>query len=196
MPSLNRCCGTSVGVVIRDKRNRFLVMKRGWFPAGYAFVGGHDDHPDSVVAEVREEVGLTVTSYEVVARDFWLPNLCASPPSEVPGHHWVVADAQVEGEVNPDPVETDGAEWMSTDQMERLIERTLDWARDRLSDEEFEAQPGFEPVWIELLHRAGLRPATPTERTLARRLYTTPPHHYWDDANEREVPVEEYVGCA
>jgi 8-oxo-dGTP pyrophosphatase MutT (NUDIX family) len=193
MPS-SRCCGTSVGVLIRDGAGRLLMITRGWHPVGVAPVAGHvadahDDAAGAVVAEVSEEVGLSVTSHRIVWEG-WLPNLCASPPAfPVPGHRWSVAVATVSGELSPDPVETRGASWYDDGQVEELAARTLRWGRGWVTDIEAQAVPPLEPVWVELLHRTGVREATELEREVARRLYTTPPRTYWLDG--RAVPASE-----
>src|SRR5690625_4332025 len=98
----SQCCGTSVGVIATDAADRTLMITRGWYPVGIAPVAGHvaDAHTDpaaALVAEVREETGLEVTGHRMLAEDLWLPNLCASPPTEIPGHRWSVATADVTG---------------------------------------------------------------------------------------------------
>lgn len=196
MPSMTPCCGTSIGVIITDAAGRLLMIERGWYPVGIAPVAGHiaDAHTDAtsaLVAEVSEEVGLTVASYRIGAEDFWLPNLCASPPAPIPGHRWVLGMATVTGELAPDPTETKGARYYVPGEAEALVERTLSLGRDEITDAQFAAEPGMEPVWIELLHRAGLRDSSEAERAVARRLYTTPPTCYWDAVREVEVPAEQ-----
>ncbi|PSK96039.1 NUDIX domain-containing protein [Murinocardiopsis flavida] len=196
MPSMTPCCGTSVGVIVTDAAGRLLMIERGWYPVGIAPVAGHiaDAHTDAaaaVVAEVSEEVGLTVTAHTVVADGFWLPNLCASPPSAIPGHRWTLVTAAVTGELAPDPVETKGARWYTPGQVEVLAGRTLALARGDISDADYAFEPGLEPVWLELLHRAKVRSALSGELTAARRLYTTPPECYWDADRGVEVPAEQ-----
>ncbi|NYI99290.1 8-oxo-dGTP pyrophosphatase MutT (NUDIX family) [Streptomonospora nanhaiensis] len=181
----DRCCGTSIGVLIIDLQGRLLMIERGWYPIGIAPVAGHiaDAHTspeEALLAEVREEVGLTVTSHAMVWSG-WLPNLCAGRPAALPGHRWVVGRAAVTGELAPDPTETRGAAWYTRQAVGALAARTLDYARGGLTDAEFAARPGLEPVWLELLHVTRRLPLTlsPHELALVRRLYTTPPERYW-----------------
>ena len=197
MRPIDPCCGASVGALITRSDGALLMIERGWYPVGMAPPGGHDDHNGgtaaSIAAEVTEEVGLTATSHEVLADGLWLPNLCQSPPAAVPGHWWTVARVEATGALAPDPVETKGARWVGPGELEELVEVTVALAVDELTEFEFADDPGLEPIWIELLHAAGVRTATARERRLARRLYTTPPTHYWHDAEQCEVPVEEYA---
>ncbi|NYI95914.1 ADP-ribose pyrophosphatase YjhB (NUDIX family) [Streptomonospora nanhaiensis] len=196
----SRCCGTSVGVIVTDKADNLLMITRGWFPVGVAPVAGHiaDEHTDpmaALVAEVREETGLDAISRREVWRG-WLPNVCASPPASIPGHHWVLAVAGVSGALAPDPVETRGAAWYTPAQVCELASRTLAYARGEISDQEFEESPGLEPVWLELLHAAGRLEVTQTGRALARRLYTTPPQEYWLGEDEGLVPAAQLAACS
>ncbi|MBB4929202.1 ADP-ribose pyrophosphatase YjhB (NUDIX family) [Lipingzhangella halophila] len=181
MPS--RCCGTSVGVIVTDDQGRMLMIERGWYPLGIAPVAGHvtdahDDPAAALAAEVAEETGLVVTHHEMVWEG-WLPNLCASPPAPIPGHHWSLATATVTGTLAPDPIETKGAAWYSEEEIHALAVRTISYARGQITDEGFAAEPGLEPVWLELLHTAGVVYVVDLQRVLLRRLYTTPPESYW-----------------
>lgn len=180
----DHCCGTSVGVIIADGADRLLMIERGWYPTGIAPVAGHvaDAHAtttDALVAEVHEEVGLTVTSHHVLWQG-WLPNLCQSPPAQpIPGHHWTLVEATATGTLAPAADETRGAAWYTQAEVRALAERTLAYARGQVSEAAWETRPGLEPVWLELLTTAGLLGLDDEELALARRLYTTPPTDYW-----------------
>lgn len=182
--TLKRCCGSSVGVIITDDQQRVLMVTRGWFPHGIAPVAGHvyDAHTDVVDAlatEVKEEVGLTVTSHRKVGQGH-LPNLCASLPAEpVPGHYWWVYRATATGTLTPAADETKGAAWYTRAQVRALADRTLAHARSEVTEDAFLADPGLEAVWIRLLADAGLLEATHAELALARTLYTAAPTEYW-----------------
>jgi ADP-ribose pyrophosphatase YjhB (NUDIX family) len=177
-----QCCGTSVGAIITDEAGRMLMVTRGWHPIGIAPVAGHarDVHSsvlDALVAEVREEVGLTVTGHQQV----WegrLDNLCSNMPASPAGHYWWVHDVTASGTVSAAPVETRGADWYTPDQVQALAERTLDHAHSGLAAAD---QPvaSLEAVWIELLHQAGRIRVRDFDLEAARRLYTTPPATYW-----------------
>ncbi len=192
---MSRCCGTSVGVIVEGTGGRLLMITRGWYPTGIAPVAGHiaDAHTDSaaaLVAEVREETGLEVTSHTEVWRG-WLPNLCASPPAAIPGHHWVLATATATGELAPAPEETRGAAWYTPAEVRELADRTLAHAYGHVTDADFAGAPGLEPVWLEHLTTTGRLVVTEQDRALLRRLYTTPPQEYWLGEDEGLVPAAQ-----
>lgn len=196
MPSLTPCCGTSVGALIHDEDGRLLMIERAWHPVGIAPVAGHvrDAHTDPVsalVEETAEEVGLVATGHRMLVRDLWLPNLCASPPAVIPGHLWDLAEVDAAGELSPDPTETRGAAFYTADEQAELARRTLAYAYGDISETEYTADPGLEAVWMELLHTARRLPIHLSQRDLAmvRRVYTTPPHNYWN--GERLVPAAD-----
>src|ERR1019366_5810903 len=59
------CDNKSVGIIVRNPEGSFALLKRAYFPIGYAPVAGHvDDHgsvEQAAVDEVIEEIDLTVT---------------------------------------------------------------------------------------------------------------------------------------
>lgn len=195
---MTSCCGTSVGVLIHDSHGRLLMIERGWWPIGIAPVAGHvrDAHStaaEALVAETREEVGLEVTQAELLWTGH-LPNLCASPPSNPPGHHWWLYRASATGTLRPAEGETKGAAWYTPSEVQALAERTLSYARGEVTAEEFERAPGMEAVWIDLLSKVALITGDGNDKTLTlstsgrglhpahiaiRDLYTTPPPEYW-----------------
>ncbi|RCV49723.1 NUDIX domain-containing protein [Marinitenerispora sediminis] len=182
---MKRCCGSSIGVIIRDEHGRYLMIERGWWPVGHAPVAGHvyDQHADPVaaaLAEVEEEVGLTVVDLKPVLGPVHLPNLCASLPAEpTPGHTWWVVEATVTGTLRPAEGETKGARWYTPGQVQALAQRTIDHARGVVGTEEFTAHPGLEAVWIDLLHRASHLEVAEEDLLAARELYTAPPPEHW-----------------
>lgn len=182
---MKRCCGTSIGVIITDPADRILMVTRGWWPKGTAPVAGHvkDEHADvagALVAEVREEVGLTVAG---TPRTLWhghLPNLCASLPHEpVAGHVWEVVEATAEGEVAPAPGETKGAAWYTRAEVDALAEATLAHYRaGGVAADQPDAS--LEAVWLRLFHEAGRLPwLTAADLSLVEAAYTTVPGAYW-----------------
>lgn len=179
-----RCCGTSVGVIITDEADRMLMVTRGWWPRGTAPVAGHvkDAHTTvaaALVAEVEEEVGLTVTGDRLLWEGH-LPNLCASLPHQPrPGHYWHLATATAEGEVVAAPGETKGAHWYTRSKVDALAKATLDHYR---SGGEAADQPddSLEGVWLKLLFEAERLPwLTEADLALAEAAYSTAPGEYW-----------------
>ncbi|MEY9210609.1 NUDIX hydrolase (plasmid) [Thermobifida halotolerans] len=184
-----RCCGTSVGGRIRRTiagRTEYALLGRAWWPIGWAMVAGHaadegQASPEAaLVAETAEELGLTVQSCTpLLAVD--LPNLCQSPPARpVAGHRWTVYDVEVAPDTAlcPDPTETTGAEWISGEELQRLAEATIAYARTGRPARD-QHRLTLEAVWVELLARTGDITATAADRQAVARLYTTPPDEYW-----------------
>lgn len=155
------CDGLSVGVLIFDDQHRLLMITRAHAPAGIAPVAGHvrDEHPDfthvdAAVVETSEEVGLTVRP-EDLQRVYiqWHPNRCgADIPATPVGHDWQVYYAkQWTGEVARSEEETSGVAWYTLDEVQALADRTIAYAHGRIPEEEWQASPGLEPMWVDIL---------------------------------------------
>ncbi|RKS10007.1 ADP-ribose pyrophosphatase YjhB (NUDIX family) [Nocardiopsis sp. Huas11] len=179
-----RCCGTSVGVIIEDQDDRLLMVTRGWWPKGTAPVAGHvrDAHTavaDALVAEVQEEVGLTVTGDRLLWEGH-LPNLCASLPHQpLAGHYWHLAAATAEGEVVAAPGETKGADWYTPDQVRAMARATLVHYRAGGAAAD-QPDHSLEAVWLRLLFEAGRLPClTESDLDVAETAYSTAPGEYW-----------------
>ncbi|MEE2036116.1 NUDIX hydrolase [Nocardiopsis sp. CT-R113] len=181
-----RCCGTSVGARVRRRTNNgweYLLIGRAWWPIGQAPVAGHvyDAHTDvidALVAEMHEEVGLEVVSYELL-HEVRLTNLCMSlPAAPVAGHHWWLYDVEASGELHPDPEETTGARWVSAAELQRLADITTFHA---LAGRPARTLPheALEAVWVTHFAATGDIRATPAALGAVERLYSTPPDEYW-----------------
>lgn len=152
---MKTCDNTSVGIVITDRRGRYLMFDRATFPVGAAPAAGHiDDHgsaEDAGRAEVEEELGLTVTSLTRVTGG-WRDNRCRRRPGgRGTGHDWTVYQATVTGDLTPSERETKNVRWIASDTLQELADRTVAYAQGRMTDTEFEAAPGIEPVWMQWL---------------------------------------------
>jgi len=152
---MKTCDNTSVGIVITDRRGRYLMFDRATFPVGAAPAAGHiDDHgsaEDAGRAEVEEELGLTVTSLTRVAGG-WRDNRCRRRPGgRGTGHDWTVYQATVTGDLTPSARETKNVRWIASDALQELADRTVAYAQGRVTDTEFDAAPGIEPVWMQWL---------------------------------------------
>jgi 8-oxo-dGTP pyrophosphatase MutT (NUDIX family) len=148
------CDHAAVGVLISSLAG-LLVFERARPPAGIAPVAGHvDQHggPEQAARnEVAEEVGLTVTSLHLLTT-VWRPNRCRRPTSARVGHHWSVYRAEVSGRIRPSAEEVRAPRWLSPDQLQQYAHRTAAYAEGQLSEEQFTAEPGLEPVWVRFLH--------------------------------------------
>ncbi|MGW0578615.1 NUDIX domain-containing protein [Streptomyces sp. NPDC002920] len=153
---MKTCDNTSVGIVITDHQGRYLMFDHATFPSGTAPAAGHiDDHgtaEDAGRAEVEEELGLTVTGLTHVTGG-WRDNPCRLPGARSTGHRheWTVHRATVTGDVTPSAHETKNVRWITPDALQELADRTVAYAQGRITDAEFEAAPGIEPVWMQWL---------------------------------------------
>ncbi|WEH37863.1 NUDIX hydrolase (plasmid) [Streptomyces sp. AM 4-1-1] len=152
---MKTCDNASVGIVITDRHGRYLIFDRATFPVGASPAAGHiDDHgsaEDAGRAEVEEELGLTVTSLTRVTGG-WRDNRCRRrPDARGTGHDWTVYQATVTGDLTPSARETKNVRWIAPDALQELADRTVAYAQGRVTDAEFEAAPGVEPVWMEWL---------------------------------------------
>jgi 8-oxo-dGTP pyrophosphatase MutT (NUDIX family) len=148
------CDHTSVGVIIRDDRGRFLLLKRAIFPVGIAPPAGHIDTHGSpaqaAIAEVAEEVGLVIAPKDlhetiIQKRQTFLP--CSRPEGD--WHAWWIYTANhYSGELRPDKRETKGAEWYSGEQLQALADRTRAFQAGQIPAAQYQDEPGLEPVWI------------------------------------------------
>ncbi|MFJ8697826.1 NUDIX hydrolase [Streptomyces ardesiacus] len=148
------CDHKSVGILISSPSG-LLVFERATPPAGIAPVAGHVDHhggPEQTAHdEVTEEVALTVTHLHPLL-DQWRPNRCRRTPSGPVGHHWWIFQAEVSGSLRPSPREVRAPRWIRPEQLQQHALRTVAYAKGRLTREEFEREPGLEPVWCRFLH--------------------------------------------
>lgn len=148
------CDHTSVGVLIPSP-DGLLVFERATPPAGIAPVAGHLDRhggPEAAAhAEVSEEVGLTVIHLHLLLEQ-WRPNQCGRTPTGPVGHQWWIFEARVSGPLRPSAREVRTPRWIHPGQLQQYALRTAAYAERHLDGEEFEWEPGLEPVWVRFLH--------------------------------------------
>ncbi len=171
---MKSCDNTSVGVIIINASNEFLMFDRNTFPPGTAPAAGHiDDHGtgrDAARAEVEEELGLRVETLREVTGG-WRSNRCRRLPGmRGTGHTWQVYTATVSGDLAPSARETKNVRWIPAVDLQALADRTVVYAHGHLSDEEFAERPGIEPVWVQWLAATGAIFATPAHLERVDRL--------------------------
>lgn len=146
-----RCDNQSVGVLIKDDSNRMLLIERKKFPFGYAPPAGHIDDfaspEDCAIGEVQEEVGLKVESLELVYQGRH-ENRCRREGGYY--HNWHVFKASVSGEITASPDEVSSYKWCSQSEFEKLIIQTREYITGKISEEDWQREPGLEPVWLEI----------------------------------------------
>ncbi|MFJ9558347.1 NUDIX hydrolase [Nocardiopsis sp. NPDC101807] len=156
---MKQCDGNSVGVVLRDDQGRILMITRNLAPSGIAPIAGHvcDEiptltHLGAAIVETQEEVGLTVWPEDltlVYARS--IPNRCRRIPAASLSHEWMVFGAtRWTGELSPSERETRGARWYELDEIQALAERTVAYAHGDVTEADWQAEPGLEPVWVDI----------------------------------------------
>lgn len=168
--SIPGCDNRSVGVIVRDQQGRLLMIRRGRPPFGWACPAGHvdsdldeDGQPqwdEAAARELREETGLRAAG--LVLRHFARhENLCRRPGGD---HHlWAVFEATAQGEPACDAEEVAGYRYCDQAELSRLAERTRLYIGNRMTETEWQADPGLEPIWMELLEGLGLIRSQPLE---------------------------------
>lgn len=172
------CDNACVGVVIIERHAdgpRYLLFQRMTAPIGIAPCAGHvDDHgsaTNAAIAEVDEELGLSVERLDEVWRG-WLPNRCrrASGPRGI-GHAWTIYTATATGRLSPSRREAAAPRLASGTDIAELAARTLAYGREEIGHASFAARPGLEPVWIVWFSRMGILEVSSEDLELARKLF-------------------------
>lgn len=169
------CDNASVGVLI-ETSGAFWMGARATDPPGIAPPAGHvfdehADYPAAAVAEVREELGLTVLALELVAGG-WRPNACrrGAGPRGI-GHQWQIFRATVQaGPLTVDPGSFLNVRPYTPGEIRALTDRTVAYARGEST------APGIEPVWVRWLVDAGVVKATDAELAAIEDIITGAPH--------------------
>ncbi|WP_017577307.1 hypothetical protein [Nocardiopsis kunsanensis] len=81
--------------------------------------------------------------------------------------------------------EVTNARWCTPAQLQELIERTIDQAHGRLTENKFRDHPGIEPVWGQWLRDVGYIRISAADLQSVEVLATTPP------SNWPAVPMRE-----
>lgn len=153
------CDNLSVGVIIRDNSGNIALLKRAKFPVGISPVAGHvDDHgsPEQAAKdETSEEMGLTVLDLKktkIYGR--LVNNVCRREGGD--HHTWYVYETTVEDTVlRPSEDETKGASWYDQNQLQAFADRTKAYHEGKISEAEWEENPGLEDVWVSFLSELG-----------------------------------------
>lgn len=171
------CDGASVGVIL-ERAGCYLIGQRadgqGVAPVAGHVYDAHTGYEDAAVAEVREELGLTVTHLEPVTTG-WRDNRCkrGTGPSGRYGHAWAVYRADVTGSMHVDPGSYSDVWAAYPDELAALAARTVAMARGELDARAWAEQPGLEPVWVLWLARADAIQPTAHDLADVERLVRT-----------------------
>jgi 8-oxo-dGTP pyrophosphatase MutT (NUDIX family) len=141
---MSECCYSVVGVLIWNDEDQLLMFERNTPPEGIACPAGHiDEHgipEQAAINEVREEVGLSVTSLRSLWQGY-LPYRCRRQGEHGDGGHaWFIYSASVEDEeIVASDRETRNVQWYSINEIGAL------------------AHGGkLEPAWKEILKKVGV----------------------------------------
>lgn len=155
------CDNTSVGMIVNHPdRKSIAILKRAKFPFGYACPAGHidgDENPEKAAQrELKEEVGLDgrSTTFRVVYEGR-KENPCRRQGGN--WHHWTIFRAEATSSVivrSED--ETVEADWYTQEQIQQLAKRTQQYIDGLVTEQEWEEDPGLEPIWFEFLEGLGI----------------------------------------
>lgn len=152
------CNNTSVGILV-TRNGRLLLIERRKPPYGWAPPAGHVDpgetYPEAAVRELREEVGLRVTDLRFLDRTHQT-NRCHRPGGD--WHQWEVYEATTEGDPVRSDDETRAMRWATHDDLRALTRITQGHLTMCSGPNEWQANPGLEPVWLTILTRLGKAP--------------------------------------
>ena len=147
----NICDHTSVGMIVY-KDDKILLIERRKKPFGFAPPAGHIDgdstFEESAIRELKEEVGLIATKLELLIEGR-KENHCRREDGT--WHYWKIYRVEAINDIERSKDETKQVNWFSKDQIIKLVERTREYLQGKISDEEWENNPGLEPVWLEWL---------------------------------------------
>jgi len=143
------CDNKSVGMLIW-KNDKLLLIERKLFPFGFAPPAGHVDDKggfeNAAKEEVQEEVGLNPTDIKLIAEGR-KNNKCRRKGGNY--HYWKIYEVEAEGELKPSKDETKQADWYTKEQIRELSEKTIKYINGEINEEDWQANPGIEPVWYD-----------------------------------------------
>lgn len=143
------CDHTSVGMLVW-KDDLLLLIERGRFPFGFAVPAGHVDEDktfeDSAKRELKEEVGLDTEMLKLVIEGR-KENHCRREGGS--WHYWKIYNVIATGDIKRSEDETKRALWYTKDQIKSLADKTEKYNKRKISEEEWEKNPGLEPVMYE-----------------------------------------------
>lgn len=141
------CDNKSVGMII-EENGKILLVEREKPPFGFSFPAGHvDDHgsfEQAAIEETSEETGLKVTSLSLIFEGK-LKNYCRRKGGT--WHYWKIYKTKVEGEINFSREESKQCNWYTKEQVQQLVDRSKKYLAGEISEEEWNKNPGMEPLF-------------------------------------------------
>lgn len=143
------CDHTSVGMLVW-KDDKLLLIERAKFPFGFAIPAGHVDgdktFEESAIRELEEEVGLNAKEIKLVVEGR-KENHCRRDDGS--WHYWKIYQVETGGDIKRSEDETKQANWYSRQQIKEFGNKTEKYNRKEISEEEWNKNPGLEPVMYE-----------------------------------------------
>jgi ADP-ribose pyrophosphatase YjhB (NUDIX family) len=144
-----KCDHTSVGMFVW-KDNELLLIERARYPFGFAVPAGHVDgdldYEESAKRELKEEVGLETDDLELIGEGR-KENHCRREDGT--WHYWKIYNVKVRGNIERNQDETKQAGWYSKEEISLLTEKTEKYNNKDITEEEWNQNPGPEPVMYE-----------------------------------------------
>lgn len=143
------CDHTSVGMIVR-KDGKLLLIERAKKPFGFAVPAGHVDGDDTfevaAARELKEEVGLETVEIKLLTE-----GRRENPCRRLDGtwHYWKIFQIETKGEIERSEDETKRANWYSLEKIKELAKKTEKYIKKEISEEEWEINPGLEPIMYE-----------------------------------------------
>lgn len=130
-----------------------MLIERKRLPFGFAPPAGHVDDKDdkgsfenAAREEVQEEVGLIPTKIKLI-KEGKKDNKCRRKGGDY--HYWKIYEVEAEGKLKPSKDETKQVGWYTKEQIKKLSKKTVKYINGEINEEDWEANPGIEPVWNE-----------------------------------------------
>ncbi len=143
------CDHTSVGMLV-EKDEGILLIERVKKPFGFALPAGHVDedkeYDKAAARELKEEVGLDAKHLELIAEGR-KENPCRREGGS--WHYWKIYRVLTQGELLPNTDEAKEARWYPRNAIKKLAKITEAYIAGTISEEQWKASPGLEPVMYE-----------------------------------------------
>jgi len=144
------CDHESVGMLVW-KDDKLLLIERRKPPFAFAPPAGHCDgkeFDDIAKEELQEETGLIAKSLKLIAEGK-KENSCRRIDGS--WHYWKIYDCETSGEIERSQTETKQIRWASKEELVALAKRAEEYRAGKISETEWENNPGLEPVWCDWL---------------------------------------------
>ena len=150
------CDHTSVGIFVWNG-DKLLLIERMKFPPGFAIPAGHVDGDETfeiaAARELKEEVGIDAMDLKIVGEGR-KDNQCRRDSGD--WHYWKMYKAEFKGELQRSLEETKRAGWYTPAQVRALAEKTERFKAGKITDEDWQKEPGLELVMYEWFRQLGI----------------------------------------